>query len=54
MGQDIWEGEKNILRLYLDDIADSKPLSREREVELAARIINWYDVCLSPNKAGEG
>ena len=38
MGQDILEGEKNILRLYLDNIADSKPLSREREVELAARI----------------
>ena len=38
MKQDISGGEKDILRLYFDDIAESKPLSREREVELAARI----------------
>ena len=30
--------EESTLRLYFDDIADSKPLSREREVELAALI----------------
>ena len=30
--------KENILRLYFDDIAESRPLSREREVELAARI----------------
>ncbi len=32
------EGEENNLRLYFDDVADSTPLSREREVELAGRI----------------
>ena len=32
------EGETNNLRLYFDDIAESTPLSREREVELADRI----------------
>lgn len=30
--------EESTLRLYFDDIADSQPLSREKEVELAARI----------------
>ena len=34
------EGEENNLRLYLDDVAESTPLSREREVELANRIKN--------------
>ena len=29
---------KNAIRLYFSDITDSKPLSREREVELSARI----------------
>ena len=29
---------ESTLRLYFDDIADSRPLSREREVELSARI----------------
>jgi len=38
MERDILEDEKSILRLYMDDITDSRPLSREREVELAARI----------------
>ena len=33
-----FQDEENTLRLYFDDIADSKPLSREREVELSARI----------------
>ena len=32
--------EENTLRLYFDDIAESTPLSREREVELADRIKN--------------
>ena len=36
--QEILSDEESTLRLYFDDIADSKPLSREREVELAARI----------------
>jgi RNA polymerase primary sigma factor len=36
--QEILRDEENTLRLYFDDIADSRPLSREREVELAARI----------------
>ncbi len=30
--------EKSTLQLYFDDIADSTPLSREKEVELSARI----------------
>ncbi len=30
--------ESSTLRAYFDDIADSEPLSREREVELSARI----------------
>ena len=34
------EGEENNLRLYFDDVAESTPLSREREVELADRIKN--------------
>ena len=33
-----YQDEESTLRLYFDDIATSKPLSREREVELAARI----------------
>jgi len=36
--QEILSDEESTLRLYFDDIATSKPLSREREVELAARI----------------
>ncbi len=36
--QEILNDEDNTLRLYFDDIADSRPLSREREVELSARI----------------
>jgi len=36
--QEILSDEETTLRLYFDDIADSRPLSREREVELAARI----------------
>ena len=36
--QEILSDEENTLRLYFDDIADSQPLSREREVELSARI----------------
>ena len=31
---------KTLFRLYFDDIAESTPLSREREVELADRIKN--------------
>jgi len=38
MVQDMLGDEKDLLRLYLDDIAESKPLSREREVALAERI----------------
>jgi RNA polymerase primary sigma factor len=34
----MYQDEESTLRLYFDDIADSRPLSREREVELAARI----------------
>ena len=34
------EGEEKTLRLYFYDIAESTPLSREREVELADRIKN--------------
>jgi len=33
-----YQDEESTLRLYFDDIANSKPLSREREVELSARI----------------
>ncbi len=33
-----YQDEETTLRLYFDDIASSRPLSREREVELAARI----------------
>jgi RNA polymerase primary sigma factor len=36
--QEVLSDEESTLRLYFDDIADSKPLSREREVELAERI----------------
>ncbi len=36
--QELLNDEENTLRLYFDDIAASRPLSREREVELAARI----------------
>ena len=35
---DISSDRDNALRMYFDDIAESKPLSREREVELAACI----------------
>jgi RNA polymerase primary sigma factor len=36
--QEILSDEESTLRLYFDDIAASRPLSREREVELSARI----------------
>ncbi|MBM3279779.1 MAG: RNA polymerase sigma factor RpoD/SigA [Candidatus Handelsmanbacteria bacterium] len=36
--QELQNDEESTLRLYFDDIAESKPLSREKEVELAARI----------------
>jgi RNA polymerase primary sigma factor len=36
--QEILSDEENTLRLYFDDIADSTPLSREKEVELSALI----------------
>ena len=36
--QEVLNDEDNTLRLYFDDIADSRPLSRQREVELSARI----------------
>ena len=36
--QDSLGDRGSTLRLYFDDIADSRPLSREREVELSARI----------------
>lgn len=36
--KEILSDEENTLRLYFDDIADSEPLSREKEVELSARI----------------
>ena len=36
--QDNLGDRESTLRLYFDDIADSRPLSREREVELSARI----------------
>ena len=36
--QEVLNDEESTLRLYFDDIAESKPLSREREVELAAQI----------------
>ena len=35
---DIQSDRENTLRSYFDDIASSQPLSREREVELSARI----------------
>ena len=35
--------EESTLRLYFDDIAESTPLSREREVELAEQIKNGDD-----------
>jgi len=35
---DVLKNEESTLRLYFDDIADSTPLSREKEVELSARI----------------
>jgi RNA polymerase primary sigma factor len=38
--QEILSDEESTLRLYFDDIAESRPLSREREVELSARIHN--------------
>ena len=36
--QEALSDEESTLRLYFDDIAESRPLSREREVELSARI----------------
>jgi RNA polymerase primary sigma factor len=36
--QEVLKNEESTLRLYFDDIADSTPLSREKEVELSARI----------------
>lgn len=36
--QQILDNEDRTLRIYFDDITGSRPLSREREVELAARI----------------
>ena len=35
---DIQADRESTLRSYFDDIATSKPLTREREVELSARI----------------
>ncbi|MEE3232928.1 MAG: RNA polymerase sigma factor RpoD/SigA [Candidatus Latescibacterota bacterium] len=36
---EILSEEETTLRLYFDDISDSRPLSREREVALSARIV---------------
>ena len=36
--QEVLNPEENILRRYFDDIADSTPLSREKEARLSARI----------------
>ncbi len=36
--QEILNDEESTLRLYFDDIADSTPRSREKEVELSAKI----------------
>ena len=36
--QEVLNNEESTLRLYFDDIADSTPLSREKEVELSAKI----------------
>ena len=36
--QDSFGDRESTLQLYFADIADSKPLSRQREVELSARI----------------
>ncbi|MBT5054974.1 MAG: RNA polymerase sigma factor RpoD/SigA [Gemmatimonadetes bacterium] len=36
--QEVLKDEESALRLYFDDIADSTPLSREKEVELSAKI----------------
>ncbi len=36
--QEVLKDEESTLRLYFDDIADSTPLSREKEVALSARI----------------
>ena len=36
--QEVLNDEESTLRLYFDDIADSTPLPREREVELSTRI----------------
>lgn len=38
MLEKLGDRESSTLRAYFDDIADSEPLSREREVELSARI----------------
>ncbi|MBT3341437.1 MAG: RNA polymerase sigma factor RpoD/SigA [Gemmatimonadetes bacterium] len=36
--QEVLKDEESALRLYFDDIADSTPLSREKEVELSAKV----------------
>ena len=36
--QDVQNTEESLLRLYFDDLANSTPLSREKEVELSAKI----------------
>ena len=37
--QEVLNNEESALRLYLDDIIDSTPLSREKEAELSAKIL---------------
>ncbi|HJN27411.1 MAG TPA: RNA polymerase sigma factor RpoD/SigA [Candidatus Latescibacteria bacterium] len=36
--QEVLKDEESTLRLYFDDISDSTPLSREKEVELSAKV----------------
>ncbi|MEC8933568.1 MAG: RNA polymerase sigma factor RpoD/SigA [Candidatus Latescibacterota bacterium] len=36
--QEVLKDEESALRLYFDDISDSTPLSREKEVELSAKV----------------
>ncbi len=36
--QEVLKNEESALRLYFDDISDSTPLSREKEVELSAKV----------------
>ena len=38
--KEIFSDDDTTLRLYFDDISDSRPLSREVEVELSAKIMN--------------